>query len=453
MPVRPSVESTWSALDKAIDRVDDENLGQAMMALMARLFPICRSITGDGVRQTLDILQESISLRVHEVPTGYQAFDWTVPKEWNIRDAYVKNEHGERVIDFNKTNLHVVSYSLPVATTMSLEELRPHLHTLPDQPDAIPYRTSYYDKQWGFCLSQNHLDTLADGRYEVRIDSSLEDGCLTFGDVVLPGASAGEIFFSTYVCHPSLANNELSGPVLLAFLCEILSNCELTWTYRFVFAPETIGAIVYLSQHGEHLRQNLRAGYVVTCVGDAGSYTYKRSRRCNTIADKVAEHCLRHTDSSKPINIIDFFGPPGGSDERQYCSPGFDLPVGSLMRSQYGTYPGYHTSLDNLEFVSADGMAGTLKAYLRLAQVHELNRVYINLSPYGEPQLGRRGLFSKSGATPHIPDALWRILYLLAYSDGTRDLVDIANLAGQPAWDFAPEIQSLQDANLLGLAE
>ena len=362
-----------------------------------------------------------------------------------------KNQQGERVIDFQKSNLHVLNYSAPVSEFMTLEELRPHLYTRPDLTDAIPYLTSYYEERWGFCLSQNHLDALPDSRYEVVIDSSLTDGHLTFADSILTGSSNREILFSTYVCHPSMANNELSGRVLLAFLYDILSRWERRHTYRFVYAPETIGALVYLSQEGEHLRGHLDAGYVATCVGDAGPFTYKRSRRGDTKADKVAEHCLKHLDGGQPVDVVDFF--PLGSDERQYCSPGFDLPVGSLMRTMYGSFPQYHTSLDNLDFVSAEGMAGTLKAYLRLAQVHELNGIYVNLSPYGEPQLSKRGLYPTVGAGTIAPEAVKRIMYLLAYSDGSNDLVDIANIAQQPAWAFAPEIQALTDAGLLSLTD
>lgn len=441
----------WSCPERALARLDAEHTGEAMMGLMARLFPICRSITGDGVRETLSILRERIDLKIEEVPSGYKAFDWTVPLEWNIRDAYVKNERGERVIDFKESNLHVLNYSVPVSATMTLEELRPHLHTRPEQPDAIPYLTSYYEESWGFCLSNDRLDALPEGRYEVVIDSSLTDGLLTYADAVLPGESEREILFSTYICHPSMANNELSGPVLAAFLYKILAQCELRYTYRFAFVPETIGALVYLSKQGDHLRQNLHAGYVVTCVGDDGPYTYKRSRRGDTVGDKVAEHCLKHLGEVSEVKVLDFF--PSGSDERQYCSPGFDLPVGSLMRSMYGTYPEYHTSLDNMQFVSSQGIAGSLRTYLQLVQVHELNAVYLNTSPYGEPQLGRRGLYPKLGAQAHTAEPVERMMYLLAYSDGTKDLVDIANLAGRPAWEFAPEIRALREAGLLVLRD
>jgi len=435
-------------LEEAISRVDSENLGQEMMDLMARLFPICRSLTGDGVRETLNILSDTLPLKIDQVPTGYQAFDWNVPREWNIRDAYVKDSSGERIIDFRKSNLHILNYSVPFSGTLTREELLPHLHAKPELPEAIPYMTSYYADRWGFCLSQNQLDTLPEGPFEVLVDSTLEDGQLTFAEAILPGSSRQEILFSTDVCHPSMAHNELSGPILTAFLHRLISPFEHRYTYRFVFLPETIGSLVFLTQNGDHLRQNLQAGYTVTCVGDAGPYTYKRSRQGTTAADQIAEHCLRYLGSSADV-VIKNFDPSTGSDERQYCSPGFDLPVGSLMRTMYGEYPEYHTSLDNLDFVSAEGMAGTLKAYLRMVQLHELNQTYINKSPYGEPQLGKRGLYPTLGAQAESPDAVTNIMYLLSYSDGSKSVVDIADLANRPAWTFTSEVQSLVDSGLL----
>jgi len=443
---------------EAIDRADWDSIAADMMDTMSRLFPICRSITGDGNWKTLETLQDRISLQLHEVPTGYQAFDWTVPKEWNVRDAYIKDSQGNKIVDFQESNLHVLNYSTPVSATMTLEDLKPYLYANPAHPGAVPYVTSYYEQRWGFCLSQDQLNQMPDGNYEVYIDSSIEDGSLTFADAMLPGKSDREILFSTYFCHPSMANDNLSGPVLLAFLHQFLAQCPLNYTYRFVYVPETIGALVYLSQHGKHLTNNLHAGYVASCVGDPGPYTYKRSRQGDTPADKVAEHCLSHLEDGGTAEIVDFF--PMGSDERQYCSPGFNLPVGSLMRSMYGTYPEYHTSLDNLDYVSGDAIASTLRAYLRLVQVHEVNHRYINLSPYGEPQLSKRDLFPTIGATiGGVTDNLIiagrtnRIMYLLSYSDGNNDLVDIAEKAGVPAWQFIPEINALVEAGLLGKSD
>lgn len=443
---------TSEQIERAIRRVDEEHLGEVAMALLTRLFPICRSITGNGVRETLTILKEFGNLQIQEVPTGYRAFDWIVPKEWNIRDAYVKDQQGERVIDFKRSNLHVLNYSVPVSATMSLEELRPHLYTLPEQPNAIPYRTSYYEEQWGFCLAHEDLEGLMEGPYEVFIDSDLEDGHLTFADAVLAGTSDRELLFSTYICHPSMANHELSGPVLSALLYRLLSECEHTYSYRFIYVPETIGALVYLSINGEHLRKHLHAGYVLASLGRPATYTYKRTRLGGTPADKVAEHCLNHAPDGTTTEVIDFA--PTGSDERQYCSPGFDLPVGLLTRPMYGSFPEYHTSLDDLEFVSGDAIAESLKMCLRMVQVHELNRIYLNLSPYGEPQLGKRGLYPMvGGARGGGTESLSRMMYLLAFADGSHDLIDIANRMGHPAWEFAPQIHELMDAGLLGLAE
>ena len=437
----------WSKLEDAIVRVDEDNFGDSMTNLMNRLFPICLSITGNGLRQALSILQENRDLQIQEVPTGYQALDWKVPREWNIRDAYIKDKTGERVIDFQKSNLHVVNYSIPFSGTMTLDELRPHLYTNPDQPDVIPYVTSYYEDRWGFCLSQNQLDGLSDGLYEVLVDSSLEEGSLSFADAIISGHSDREILFSTYMCSPSQANDNLSGIVLTAFLYDVLSECKLRYNYRFIFVPEAIGALVYLSKYGDHFKDYMHAGYVVTCVGDDGPYTYKRSINGNSIVDKVAEHCLKYIACDEDVQIIDFF--PTGSDEPQFCSPGFNLPVGSLIRSLYKTFPEYHTSLDNMDFVSSEGIANSLKAYLRVIQVHEMNRVYVNLSPNGEPHLSSRGLYPTIGAGKLLPEAVERIRYLLAYSDGHRDLVDIANVAGRPAWEFGPEIEALVKVGLL----
>lgn len=451
--VRSDPFQTWEQIEHAIRRVDQETIGEIAIGLMTRLFPICRSITGDGVRETFAILREFVNLNIQEVPTGYRAFDWTVPKEWNIRDAYVKNSQGERVIDFRRSNLHVLNYSVPILATMTLEELRPHLYSLPEQPNAIPYRTSYYEERWGFCLSHQDLEGLTEGAYEVCIDSTLEVGHLTFADALLPGTSDLELVFSTYICHPSMANHELSGPVLSALLYWLLSECEHTYTYRFIYVPETIGALVYLSENGQHMREHMHAGYVLASLGRPASYTFKRSRRGGTPADKVAEHCLQHAPDGTITEVIDFV--PSGSDERQYCSPGFDLPVGLLTRPMYANFPEYHTSLDDLEFVSGDAIAESLKMCLRMVQVHELNRTYLNLSPYGEPQLAKRGLYPSLGGFGTVAarqESLERRMYLLAFADGSHDLIDIAARAGSPAWEFAPEIHELMDAGLLGLA-
>ena len=434
--------------DEVVCSVNAGTTGEEMMALARRLFPICRSITGPGIRETLDILGEVVPLDRHEVPTGYSAFDWTVPREWSIRDAFIKDASGTKVVDFQESNIHVVSYSTPVNTRLTLDELRPHLHSDPAHPEAIPYRTSYYAPNWGFCITQNQMDALEDGTYEVVIDSTLEDGRLDYADSLVGGGTSGrEVLLTTYPCHPSMANNELSGPILSVFLNRILRGLDLRHTYRFVYAPETIGALVYLSVNGEKLARDLAAGYVLTCVGDDGPYTYKRSRRGDTVGDRAAEHAIHHVAPEDRQIVLDFF--PSGSDERQYCSPGFDLPVGSLMRSMYGTYPEYHTSKDDLDFISARGLADCLAAYLRVIQVLEMNDTYINTNPHGEPQLGRRGLYPQVGAAG-VPEAsMQRIAYLLAYGDGGNDLIDIAERAGQPAWAFGPELHQLLDTGLL----
>ncbi len=367
-----------------------------MMPLMRRLFPLCRSLTGEGVRQTLDAIAEFLPLERMQVPTGTKCFDWEIPREWNIRDAYVKNSVGERVIDFKKSNLHVVSYSVPVERqTMSLADLQRHLHSLPDDPQAIPYRASYYRDAWGFCLSHDQRQALKDEPYEVMIDSTLSPGVLDYAQCRIAASDAAELFFSTYICHPSLANDQLSGIVLLATLFKIVGELPaMRHSYRAVLVPETIGAIAFLSQHADELKRTMKAGYVVTCVGDDGPFTYVRSKRQNTDANKAAEHALPHVAGAKQRHLVIKEFDPVGSDERQYCSPGFNFPVGSVMRSRYGEFKEYHTSNDNLNFVSEAGMAGTLEAYLRIVQAFELNCLPLRTNPYCEPQLGKRGLYS-----------------------------------------------------------
>ncbi|RMG78128.1 MAG: DUF4910 domain-containing protein, partial [Bacteroidetes bacterium] len=336
-----------------------------------RLWPICRSITGNGLRQSLKILQEIIPLNLHEIPTGTKVFDWEIPKEWNIKDAYIITPDGKKICDFRKNNLHVVNYSVPVSKKLSYDQLINHLHTLPELPDAIPYVTSYYNEYWGFCISYNEFQNLPkQGEYKVVIDSSLEPGSLTYGDLILEGDTPDEILFSTYVCHPSMANNELSGPLVTAFLYKkLLTLPKRKFTYRFVFAPETIGIIAYLFFNGEKMSQNLKAGYVATCIGDNGNFTYKLSKKGNTLADKVAIHVLKN--SGCPYKVIPFA--VGGSDERQYCSPGFNFPVGSLMRTPYKQYKEYHTSLDNKSFISFDALEQSVNMYFDICRALELN--------------------------------------------------------------------------------
>lgn len=439
--------ATAAAFDAAIAAAATR--GDEMMRLVRRLFPICRSITGAGLRETLDILGERMPLERHRVPSGTQCYDWIVPPEWNVRDAFVANSKGDRVIDFRRNNLHLVSYSVPVDAHLTLRELRPRLHSLPDVPDAIPYRTTYYHRDWGFCLSDRQLRQLPEDTYHVRIDSTLAPGFLDFATATLGSGAAGEVLLSSYVCHPSMANNELSGPVVLATAYELLREVTgLRHRYRFLLNPETIGSIAFLSLEGPTLQRSLRAGYVVTCVGDDGPYTYKRSRRGDTLADRAAEHALRHACPAERLRVLRF-DPKGGSDERQYCSPGFDLPFGSLSRSLYGTYPEYHTSLDDLSFVSESGLEGSLVALLRILETIELDERYVRTNPYGEPQLGRRGLYPSLGAAKTVDEQVARLLYLLNFSDGQHDLIDIAELIGEPVWQLVAPLEMLLSADLL----
>lgn len=404
------------------------------------------------MRETLDVVAEFVPLERTQVPSGTQCFDWEIPREWNIRDAYVKNAAGERIVDFKKNNLHIVNYSIPVArTTMSLAELQSHLHSLPDDPTAIPYRASYYNEAWGFCLSEEQRASLKDENYEVLVDSTLAPGVLDYAQSIVAGATTDEVFFSTYICHPSMANDQLSGIVLLATLMEIVHALPtLRHSYRALFAPETIGVIAFLSQYADHLKRNMKAGYVVTCVGDDGPFTYVRSKRRVTDADKAAEHVLQFIPADKERKLILREFDPVGSDERQYCSPGLNLPVGSLMRSRYGDFKQYHTSKDDLTFVSEQGMAGSLEAYLRIIQTIELNCYPVRTNPFCEPQLGKRGLYSKM-VSSNIADFQVKLLNLLSFADGEHDLIDVANRLGAPVWDLVAPLKSLVDADLIRL--
>src|SRR5215203_3258798 len=386
------------------------------------LFPINRILTGNGVRETLAYLQKLIpQLTVHEVKSGTQAFDWNVPDEWNIRGGYIADETGHRVVDFANSNLHVMGYSTPVDEWMTLAELQPHLHSLPEQPSAIPYITSYYVRRWGFCLSHAQRESLKDGRYHVVIDSTLGPGSLTYGEVLIPGREEKEIFLSTYVCHPSLANNELSGPVVTTALARWISSLAgRRFSYRIVFIPETIGSIVYISKHLAEMREKIIAGYVVTCVGDDRAYSLLRSRAADTLADRAAKLVIkRHAPDHVEYSYLD-----RGSDERQYCSPGVDLPVASIMRTRYNSYPEYHTSLDDLNLVTPTGLKGAYEALQKTIELIEHNRVYLATTPC-EPQLGKRGLYPTL-STRGAGYAVRAMTNILAYADGTKDLVDIA---------------------------
>ncbi|MBD3143088.1 DUF4910 domain-containing protein [Microbispora camponoti] len=413
-----------------------------MHALVRRLYPLCRSITGSGLRRTLEIIGESIPLEISEVPTGTQVLDWTIPKEWNIRDAYIKDSSGTRIVDFAASNLHVVGYSVPVSATMTLEELRPHLHTLPGQPGLVPYRTSYYAETWGFCLSENTLAGMGPGPYEVRIDSTLADGHLTYGEHVIPGRSAEEVLISCHVCHPSLANDNLAGVAVATRLARLLAQEERHYTYRFLFAPGTVGSIAWLARNRDRAGR-IRHGIVLACAGDRGPITYKRSRRGEAEIDRVFAHVLR----DRPHTLVDFS--PYGYDERQYCSPGFDLPVGCLTRTPYAGYPEYHTSADDPDFVTEEAMRDTLDACVRAFGMLERNRAYVNLSPYGEPQLGRRGLYESLGGRSDTKQAQMAMLWVLNQSDGAHSLLDISERSGLPFDVVADAAQALLVAGLV----
>ncbi len=417
-----------------------------MHHLVAELYPICRSITGNGVRATLRAIGAHIPLTQNEVPTGTPVLDWTVPREWNIRDAYVKNSAGDRVIDFRAHNLHVVNYSVPVQATLSLAELKLHLHTLPDQPDLIPYRTSYYKDYWGFCLAHNDMLKLAEGDYEVRIDSTLEPGSLTYGECYLPGTDRNqdEVLISCHVCHPSLADDNLSGIAVATALAQRLQSQLHRLSYRFVFIPGTIGSITWLARN-EGVVSRIKHGLVLTCVGDAGAFTYKRSRRGDAVIDRAVAHVLKQ--SNQPNQQIDFF--PYGYDERQYCSPGFNLPIGCFMRSQHGTFPEYHTSADTVDFVKPEKLEESLEMLWSVIEVLEKNRVFVNLSPKGEPQLGKRGLYEGLGASADRRQYELALLWVLNQSDGEHSLLDIAERADMPFEVIARAADALEKASLL----
>jgi aminopeptidase-like protein len=401
-----------------------QTAGESMYALVRELYPICRSITGDGVRETLRRVGAHIALKVHEVPTGTQVFDWTVPKEWNIRDAYVKDPSGAKVVDFRKSNLHVLNYSTPFRGKMPLAELRPHLYTLPDHPDWVPYKTSYYQERWGFCLSQRQLERLSEGSYEVVVDSSLEPGHLSYGECLVPGELPDEVLISCHVCHPSICNDNLSGIALCTFLAKHLQGRRLRYSYRFVFVPGTIGAITWLARN-EAAAARVRHGLVVANVGDSGKMHYKKSRRGDAEIDRAVAHVLEA--SGRPHEIVDFS--PYGYDERQYCSPGFNLAVGSLTRTPWGKYPEYHTSADDLSLVGAEHLGDSLETYLALVNVLENNRTYVNQNPKCEPQLGKRGLYRQMGGHTESKEIELAMLWVLNLSDGGHSLLDIAERA------------------------
>ncbi len=399
-----------------------------MHALMRQLYPLCRSITGDGLRQTLRLLGAGLPMSIEEVPSGTKVLDWDVPDEWNVRGAYIARENGEPVVDFTHHNLHLVQYSVPVDRLVPIEELRRHIHTLPDTPDLIPYRTAYYAKSWGFCMTHHQLEAMRDKAYRVRIDTTLAPGHVSYGELFLPGSSADEMLFSIHCCHPSLANDNLSGMAIARALAQHLSARPRRLSYRFLFIPGTIGSITWLARN-EGRVDRIKHGLVLSCLGDGGGMTYKQSRRGDAAIDRAAAHVLGHHGGvNRTVPFI-----PYGYDERQYCSPGFNLPVGCLMRSPNGTFPEYHTSADNLDFVRPEHLADSLQALIRIVEVLEGDGTYRNMSPKGEPQLGRRGLYRPIGGQKDAAayDQMV-LLWVLNLSDGSHSLLDIATRAERP---------------------
>lgn len=421
------------------------NVGQSMYQMAKRMFPICRSITGNGFRDSLGVIREDIpDINVFEVPSGTQVFDWTVPKEWNCKGGGIYRINGEKVVDFKDTNLHILGYSVPIDQVISREELLNHIYTQPEQPDWIPYVTSYYKERWGFCMSENQKKTLKDNQYKVVIDSTLEDGSLTYGELIIPGETKDEILFSTYLCHPSMANNELSGPVLQAELIKYIKAMpNHRYTYRFVFIPETIGSLTYLSRNIDTLKARVKAGFVLSCVGDDRTYSYISTKYANTLADRVIKNVLKfHYPAYKNYSFLQ-----RGSDERQYNSSGVNLPVCGFCRSKHGEYPEYHTSADNMDLISPEGLQGAYDVMVKVINALEHNYHYI-MTCKGEPQLGKRGLYptiSQKGSY----DSVKVMTNFIAYADGEQDLIGISEIIGSPIDQLIPVIEKLEANNLL----
>jgi aminopeptidase-like protein len=413
MPLTPEIKASQAA-------------GTEMYRLIEDLYPVCRSITGNGVRESLGMIGKHIPLQQVEIPTGTGVFDWQIPKEWNVSDAYIIDPSGKRIVDFRKLNLHLLNYSIPVRKTMPLGELKEHLFTLPDKPALVPYRTSYYKETWGFCISQNQFDSLPEGDYEVVVDTTLEDGHLTYGECLIPGETGEEILISTHICHPSLCNDNLSGIAVATFLAKHIAASKPLYSYRFLFIPGTIGSIAWLSRNEPGLGR-IKGGLVITLLGDESGFTYKSSRQEDSLIDRVAKYYFRelHEEDAKLRGFI-----PYGYDERQYCSPGIDLPVGCLTRNSYGEFPEYHTSADNLQFVKPGKLAESLDVLKDLLVILEHNHSFRNLYPRCEPQLGRRGLYDELGGGNEGKELQLALLWVLNYSDGTRDMLDIAEKSG-----------------------
>jgi aminopeptidase-like protein len=435
------------ALRDILRDVDFLQEGKAAYSLIEALYPICRSITGNGVRESLHLLQRTVLLQLHEVPTGTQVFDWTIPNEWNIRDAYVMNAAGARVVDFQRSSLHVLNYSTPVNRTMSLAELRPHLFSIPERPDWIPYRTSYYRENWGFCLTQHQLKKLEEGEYKVYIDSTLEPGHLTYGEFRIQGRTDDEVLISCHSCHPALCNDNLSGMATAVRLASLVQSASPRYSYRFVWIPGTIGSITWLALN-EAILPRIKHGLVLSCIGDPGKFTYKRSRRGDAEIDRAVEHVLKQ--GSSEYETLDFS--PYGYDERQYCSPGINLPVGCFMRTPNGRYPEYHTSADDLSLVRPCSLGESLLQLLHVIQILEENGRYVNLNPKCEPQLGRRGLYRQMGGSKDAAATEMAMLWVLNLSDGEHELLDVAVRSGMPFDQISQAADALREAGLLEAA-
>jgi len=420
-----------------------KNIGQEMYDWAVDLFPINRSLSGDGVRQTLQYIKNIIpELEVNEVPSGAKCFDWTIPQEWNCNDGYIIDPDGNKICDFKTNNLHIVGYSTPIDSEIELEELIEHLYYLEEQPTAIPYITSYYSPRWGFCLSFNEFQKLKKGTYKVKINSELKDGNLTYGEIKLKGESEKEIFLSTYVCHPSMANNELSGPVVTTALVNFIKSLKgRKYSYRIVFIPETIGSITYISRNIDDMKKNIIAGFNVTTIGDDRSYSYIPTRYGNTLSDKVSKHVLQD------IDYVEYSFLDRGSDERQYCSPGVDLPIATICRTKYGVYPEYHTSLDDLTVISPSGLYGGYEKIKKAIELLEKNNYY-KVNVLCEPQLGKRGLYPTI-STKASGKIVRTMMNFIAYADGNNDLIDIANIIGVQAEELFDIVDKMKVAKLI----
>ena len=425
-------------------------IGKNIYKFAQELWPINRSITGKGVRDTLKLIKGHLpQLKINSVPSGTNVFDWTVPKEWNVKEAYIITPSGEKICDFSKNNLHLVGYSIPFEGDISFDELKKHLYTLPDQPKAIPYVTSYYNESWGFCLSQEQFDTLENGSYKIAIKSTLFDGELNYGELLIKGKSDKEIFLSTYICHPSMANNELSGPTVVTFLAKWLQEInETDFSYRIIFIPETIGSIAYLSKNYKDMKNKIFAGFNVSCVGDDRAYSYLPSRNGKTISDLIAKHVLKWIDP----NFVKYSWFDRGSDERQYCSPGIDLPIASILRTKFGRYPEYHTSLDNLEnVVTPKGLDGGYWAIRKAIEAIEKNKKY-KITVLCEPQMGKRGLYPTLSTKGTNKEVLL-MMNFISFCDGQTSLLEIAESLNLPIWELYELVDKLESHSLIGVNE